>query len=324
MKKILALYDADEAYSRQLAEYINRKEGNPFRALTFSSMEKLSEYSRDDPIEVLLTSEAAESEHVQAKYKFTLTRQPCVQEDNCVWKYQAAGQLLSRLTTMTASDCVEKELQNITMLGVYSPLGNCGKTTFALLMGQILARNQPVLYINLEEFSSLSEELAQDAGGNFSDAYFYYVQGTLKDHIRELIGHWHELDILPGAGCPEDLRDMSFDSFEGFISCIAGLGIYETIILDAGSSLRLGADFFSLCKTVYVPRLGDGDSGKMKSFNEWLSRNRRRGLECRIQEVCLPQDVRSGSAAIQLEYRLWNDCGDYIRDLCRRETGAAI
>ena len=34
---------------------------------------------------------------------------------------------------------------------VYSPVKRCGKTCFALTLGQILAKRQSVLYLNLEE-----------------------------------------------------------------------------------------------------------------------------------------------------------------------------
>ena len=42
------------------------------------------------------------------------------------------------------------------MIGVYSPIGRCGKSSFAFTLGQVLAREEKVLYITLEEFSGLS------------------------------------------------------------------------------------------------------------------------------------------------------------------------
>ena len=38
------------------------------------------------------------------------------------------------------------------VLGVYSPVGRCLKTSFALTMGKLLAQEERVLYPNLEEF----------------------------------------------------------------------------------------------------------------------------------------------------------------------------
>lgn len=324
MKKILAVYDEDKAYGKQLAEYINRKDGNPFRALTFSSMEKLEEYSKSDSIEILLTSVREKNLHVNARYTFTLTEQPCVSEENSVWKYQPAGQLVSRLTAMTSMESVDNDLKNISLIGVYSPQGRSGKTTFSLLLGQVLARNQSVLYLNLEDFPTLDDQLLQDSGGNFSDAYFYYAQGTLAEHIKELAGHWHELDILQGAACPEDLHSMTFKELEGMLRCIAGTGIYETIIIDIGNSLHMGAELFSLCSLVYIPTIGSNDDGKLKKFDEWLAQNRLRGLECRIVEARLPFDSRAGSSIMQLEYQLWGEYGDYVRALCRREAGVSV
>ena len=60
--------------------------------------------------------------------------------------------------------------------GVYSPIGRCGKTSFALTLGQVLAREEKVLYITLEEFSGLSALTGTVYTGGLSDLLYYYTQ----------------------------------------------------------------------------------------------------------------------------------------------------
>ena len=39
------------------------------------------------------------------------------------------------------------------IIGVYSPVGRCGKTSLALAMGQLLAREEKLLFITLDTFT---------------------------------------------------------------------------------------------------------------------------------------------------------------------------
>ena len=44
MKKVVAMYEQEEAYGKNLAEYVNRKENMPFEVQVFSQADKLSDY----------------------------------------------------------------------------------------------------------------------------------------------------------------------------------------------------------------------------------------------------------------------------------------
>ena len=44
MKKVVAMYEQEEAYGKNLAEYVNRKENMPFELQVFSQADKLSDY----------------------------------------------------------------------------------------------------------------------------------------------------------------------------------------------------------------------------------------------------------------------------------------
>ena len=59
---------------------------------------------------------------------------------------------------------------------VYSPLGRCLKTSFALTLGQILAKERAVLYLNLEEYSGFEEMLGKGFAQNLSDLLYFVRQ----------------------------------------------------------------------------------------------------------------------------------------------------
>ena len=64
-------------------------------------------------------------------------------------------------------------------LGVYSPVGRCLKTSFALTMGKLLAQEERVLYLNLEEFSGLSVLMKEEYKSDLSDLLYFLQRWKL-------------------------------------------------------------------------------------------------------------------------------------------------
>ncbi len=61
------------------------------------------------------------------------------------------------------------------IIGIYSPVGRTQKTSFALTMGQILAKERAVLYLNMESYSiERLLECSYDRG--MSDILYYARQ----------------------------------------------------------------------------------------------------------------------------------------------------
>ena len=57
MKKVVAMYEQEEAYGKNLAEYVNRKENMPFEVQVFSQEDKLTAYLQGHTPQLLLLSE---------------------------------------------------------------------------------------------------------------------------------------------------------------------------------------------------------------------------------------------------------------------------
>ena len=64
-KKVFAICDLEEAYVVRLADYLNRQAQMPMQVLAFTQLDRLKEYARDNPIEILLISSDAMSEEVK-------------------------------------------------------------------------------------------------------------------------------------------------------------------------------------------------------------------------------------------------------------------
>ena len=90
-----------------------------------------------------------------------------------VYKYQASSDVVREVMACYGA---EKAVAPAVFSGteerprrfmrVYSPLGRCLKTSFALTLGQILAKERAVLYLNLEEYSGFEEMLGKGFAQN--------------------------------------------------------------------------------------------------------------------------------------------------------------
>ena len=164
MVKVMAVYDEDPLYAGRLAEYVNQKETFPFQAMAFSDLEKLKEYGQTHDIEILLAGENVreKAKEVKAGLKMILCDGEFVskgeaKEEASVYKYQSGDCILQEVM---ACYCIAPPQPGLALMGksglvmgVYSPVGRCGKTSFALALAHMLGKSQAVLFISLEEYS---------------------------------------------------------------------------------------------------------------------------------------------------------------------------
>ncbi len=363
MKKVVAMYEQEEAYGKNLAEYVNRRESIPFEMQVFSQADKLSAYLEGHTPQLLLLSEGSGLEYgeirdqVEEILYLTEQRDP-VQRQNgdYIYKYQPTDQLLNQLMQHIGGrdqkDSGSLILRTSCLIyGVYSPVGRCGKTTFSLLLGELLSRSHSVLYMGFDELpfpdedemamdeQNTGEEKEEKKGrfiqegrkekqkeegyrerGTLSDAYFYCQRHGLREKLPLLVSHWHGIDVLTGMNCPEDLCAIQAKEWGMLVQEIAREAGYAAIVLDIGTKLWLADALFSLCIRLYVPVLSERFAREQqRRFEKWLEQNGYEEIQQRMQIVELPHCTRSGTMRERLEYALWGEVGDYVRSLMPSE-----
>ena len=169
MKKIMAVYDEDPFYAERLSDYVNRKEKGIFKAQAFTSKERLEEFAKDHEIDVLLAGESVGKEEirdVKTVQKIYLTEEreaDGIREEASVYKYQSGDDIIREIMAVyceipgvkAANPGLAERKKRI--IGVYSPVGRCGKTCLSLAMGQLLAKEEKVLFISLDTFTGFSQ-----------------------------------------------------------------------------------------------------------------------------------------------------------------------
>ena len=204
------------------------------------------------------------------------------------------------------------------VLGVYSPVGRCLKTSFALTMGKLLAQEERVLYLNLEEFSGLSVLMKEEYKSDLSDLLYFYNGGSYNSlRLSSVVHTMGELDYIPPVRYPEDLDQVGEEAIAGLIRAIAGESAYDTLVVDIGSGRRTALSVMKLCRVIYMPIREDPVSlAKLKELEQYFSQTGNGMLRERIKRLKLPYHGSFGRGDY-IDQLLWGELGDYVRQLLR-------
>ena len=201
-------------------------------------------------------------------------------------------------------------------------LGRCLKTSFALALGQILAKERAVLYLNLESYSGFEELLGKKFPANLSDLFYYVRQGNenLIHRMNGMIQTVNNLDFIPPVRTPSDIRTVDWEDWERLLQEIVLHSSYEVLILDMGENGDEDFRLLEMCRKIYMPVLNDTLSVcKVTQFENLLRIwNKEKILE-KTEKVHLPFHMDRISSDAYVEQLVWSELGDYIRELLRKE-----
>ena len=190
MKRILAVYDVDPFYAQRFAEVANQRENIPFTVMAFTSMERLKNYVKEHQVELLLINSQVGQEEIRQlgiSRVVSLTEGEGTDADYeypSVYKYQSSAGIIREVIA-----CYSERTKEIysaesgtpaRIIGVYSPVGRCLKTSFALTMGQLMASDRRVLYITLEDYSGMAAMTGEEYKNDLSDVLYYFGQGNFN------------------------------------------------------------------------------------------------------------------------------------------------
>lgn len=333
MNNVLAVCDKDAEYAQRLMEYISKKSTHLFRTMAFSDEKCLCEYARDKRIELLLISEnmnAGRLSELNIGRKITIKEEASVSKYMEVYKYQSADKLVRE--AMSFYDAENNYLNNVFdkrrdkyVIGIFSPVGGTRKTSFALTLGQLLSKNNAVLYINLEGFSGLSDMLGTRFESGLSDLLYYSKQKNINIGARlsEFTISMQNLDILPPAEFPEDIKYIKPVFWSELFSKILNETKYDHLIIEVGAEVSDICSLISFCDRVFVPLRNDKlAKAKNKDFMEYV---KNAGIPSdKLKELILPFNSASDLGRGYYENLIWSELGDYTRNLIKEEMKCGL
>lgn len=272
-QKIFAICDTEEAYALRLTEYMLEKIRLPYALHLFTQVEELQKFMQQEEVEILLIAESAlkmlREEYVRqqvAKLFILQEGVTALQEDEekqnhltCIDKFQSPEKIMELLyeSIIDLSDWKQKmtvQDTEVKLIGIYSPIKRCLQTSFALTMGQILAKEHKTLYFNFENYSGFGQMLRREFSMDMADLMYYFrcAKDKLFMRLPSIIQNINGLDYVPPMQYRAEPREITGLQWLELCRNIAGMGQYEYIILDLDDSMEGLFDLLQNCSKIYT------------------------------------------------------------------------
>ncbi len=322
-KKRLLLFDRDPDYAARFAAYGNQRESLRLEVIPFTDREELERFLERQKADAALTV-PEEAAFLRSKISQVLVlsdRRPS-QGEPVLYRYQSCGQILQQAASQIFPGREEAPEEPLAQIwGVYSPVHRCYKTTFALVLGQLLAERGSALYLNLEEYAGFPELLGREYPESLSDLLYSRRVGEEKNGA--LSSSWEylgRLAYLPPVSCPADIREAPPEELAGVVRMLGAGGAFEFLVVDCGESLTDPAPVLELCRKVYMPDLPDRTSrAKGDAFLGYLRQMDRNALADRIHRLTLPYYPWLAGGCRDYRGLRWTAFGKYVEKLLEEE-----
>lgn len=264
----MAICDTEEGYAFRMAEYILEKVKLPYTLHLFTAVDELKKFAGREEIEILLIAESAwrmireEFVRSQVAQMFVLQEsgQTAAEDEICrIDKYQSPEKVVQVMLGAIADGGGWKEYPEVTdiavkTIGIYSPVKRCLQTSFALTLGQLLAKEHRTLYLNFEMYSGLGELLRRDYQTDMLDVMYYFQSAREKLALRlpTIIQNAGGLDYIPPMQYALGIKEVPGEQWLALCRDIAAIGEYEYLILDLDDGIDGLFDLLKSCQKIYT------------------------------------------------------------------------
>lgn len=159
------------------------------------------------------------------------------------------------------------------LIGIYSPVHRIGKTKFALRLGQKMASQVPVLYLNLEGYSGGQHYFSEGADMDLGDLLYFLKQERddwgLK--LAAMAVRKSGMDYIHPMKNEQDLRSVRGEEWIRLLDMVLEKCIYEVIILDLGDAVCGLYEILRKCDRIYTPYIRESAAeAKLEQYEENL------------------------------------------------------
>lgn len=309
--------------------YMKSKPQVVFDIMIFTDKTALTEYLKSNTAELLITCDediiARANEWKIDKYiklleeRFPENKSEAL-EYQPVFKYQSTENIIKEMLSYCSIGANALKINTTKstghILGVYSPIGRCGKTFFSMALAQLLGKNKRVLYLNLEEFSGLFSGLLKKKVYGLSELLYIYRRSSdgFGDRLSQAICTLGSFDYIPPAQCPEDVAEVLSEEWVTFCNYLAEYTEYDYLVIDVGSLIKKPVYLLGIMNEIFVPYVEDDISeGKIREFTDNLKNMGRTDIPEAMVMLKVPWDEVKLDENFFTEKIEWSRIGGFVR-----------
>ena len=234
-----------------------------------------------------------------------------------IYRYSPADKVVKRLTELLDLDSVSNHNDmnpGCKFIGVYSPVGRSMKTSFSVVLGQMLSKKNRVLYLNFESFSGMDFYDSMSRNSNLSDVLYYFnnIRNEFSTMFKNNLVSYNGLDMIRPAYYYLDLSYITAETWNKFLRELEEMGEYDYIILDLSDYLQGIFDvFLTRCSVVYTLSANDPRAqSKIFQYEQILNEYNHEDILQKTKKFVIPI-IRN--LPKDLDRLLYTELADYVR-----------
>lgn len=320
MNHYFVVCDREKGYVERFTALLNERGLVPYQIQGISDVSRLEPFCKENIVEVLLVDEDLYEEHqlqLTAKKIIQLTEIPGKEQGGYLFKYQPVSAIIRQVMETVEHQQPIRKKPGARVLAVYSPVRGNEKTLFALALGQILAKEQGVIYLNFASLTGLSELLEGVNRSDLTDVLYFMAQGKREySYWQKAIGTINNLDYILPVLSPLDLRCAKMQHWLDIVEQLQECGEYQTILVELDESCEAYLQILQRSEAIYMPLREDKLSKAQRRQYEQLMYNIGEGAMVKKTIFVKPPFHNGfGNKGQFVEQLIWGEFGDYVRSL---------
>lgn len=319
-KRQMAVCDEEPDYTRQFARYANRDREPLFLVHGYTDVQELIRDTKEHPADIILLSPKYAEDFKKQEPTgqiICLTEEEYQEEEPeypVIYKYQSCARILKTAYAIYAERTpagigTAVRLEEMKRIGIFSPLGRMGKTSFALAMGKELAKQRRTLYINMEEFSGFSVLYPCEEGQTLSELIYFMKEGkkVFACKLESIMGRIGSLSYIPPVKSPAELKDIKKEDWEELLWALEKESRYEFAILDLSFGVNGLFELLEQCDAVYMPVASDETArAKLWQYRETLKLLELEEILEKTTEITFPDNIEQLEGYAKAEGKRWS------------------
>lgn len=332
MAKIkVAIFDADKLYRERFADYLMSYKAKEMELSVFSGITYFLDALNVEKYQLLVLGRGYEevlpSIRLLPVPVLVLCEQDYVREDigienaqvSYTSKYQSMEVITHQMYLMTEARQLSRKntSQGLEVVGVFSPIRHEMQMFFSLLYAQKMAEKQKTLYVNLMEFSGLSEFWGEKEY-DLSDIILQLRDTACRPEavLAQMYEHEGLFYIAPFQN-PQNVKEITGEDIERLIQFVVEYTDYDMVVIDFGGMMYELYRALGCCTRVFcIGKKGNYYENLENKFVSYVRKTLGERFLERMNRLVLPACGRAVSIGESfLEQLRWSELGDLVREV---------
>lgn len=326
MADIIAICDRETVFVQIFSEYLRKKFKTGLEVQAFDQVNKLLAVAKEQKLTLCLMGEGMpDSYQLEELLKRTehVIFLSSKRKKDAIFKYQSVervtGDLLQlcmeqKITVLQNTDYLIRREQ-MKIIAFHAPVHHLLQSTLALTMGQMIAREKRVLYLNFEPYSAFDYLLQKTYEHDLMDIFFFLKEDRVKFRLKveSLLEHIGNLDYIPPVFCYPDMEEIDAALWQKLLQRIIDELDYDVLILDLTEHTRGLFPMLEMCDEIYMCLPDDGIAlAKARQYEKLLVHMRKENILERTTRSIVPvfQDIPFSNAMLT-----HGEMVQYLKDL---------